>query len=261
MLLSEPPPSQGDLHFRAFGFPIRVHPFFWVVAVVLGLNRGEETPPAELIITVVVIFLSIVVHELGHAFAQRYFGGHPWITLYGLGGLASCEDCDRSPRSQILISLAGPVAGFGVAIVFFMLLKATAPAAYLLIAGQHPPQGATFTDPDASGFPGIVIVWERYRSNALNLVFSKAFWTNIAWGVLNLLPIYPLDGGRVARELFMLSQPRRGVILSLQLSMVVAGGMALYGLLAWQSFFTAFMFGYLAYSNYQTLQAYRANSW
>ena len=63
------------------------------------------------------MFVSILVHELGHAFVQRYFGGRPWITLYGFGGLASCNDCDRSPRSQIIISLAGPLAGFLFAVV------------------------------------------------------------------------------------------------------------------------------------------------
>ena len=112
MLLGEPPPTQADLHFRVFGIPVRVHPLFWIVTLFLGLAAARRPIRCETLIWVAVVFVSILVHELGHALMQRYFGGHPWITLYGFGGLASCNDCDRSPRSQILISLAGPVAGF-----------------------------------------------------------------------------------------------------------------------------------------------------
>ena len=112
-MLGEPPPTPADLHFRLFGFPIRVHPFFWVVILILGMGGlgGGQADPVETLIWVAVAFISILVHELGHAVLQRRYGGHPWITLYGMGGLSSCDDCDRSPVSQILISAAGPVAG------------------------------------------------------------------------------------------------------------------------------------------------------
>jgi hypothetical protein len=73
--------------------------------------------------------------------------------------------------------------------------------------------------------------------------------------------VYPLDGGRISRELCTLSHPRRGVVLSLQISIGAAIAMAVVGVLAWQSFYTALMFGYLAYINYQTLQAYQQNRW
>jgi Zn-dependent protease len=82
---------------------------------------------------------------------------------------------------------------------------------------------------------------------------------NIAWGLLNLLPVYPLDGGQISRELFTLSNPRAGIVWSLQLSIVVAGLLAAYFLMN-QRFYTGLMFGYLAYANVQTLQAYR-NNW
>ena len=101
MLLGEPAPTQADLHFRLFGFPVRVHPFFWVVSLLLGMGGRDRPIRSNVLIWVAVVFVSILVHELGHAFMQRYYGGHPWITLYGFGGLASCNDCDRSPRSQI----------------------------------------------------------------------------------------------------------------------------------------------------------------
>src|SRR6478736_1555485 len=125
MLLSEPAPTRGDIHFRLFGIPVRVHPMFWLVAVILGagsFGRGE-VDPVDALVWVVVMFASILVHELGHATMQRAYGGNPWITLYGMGGLASCNDCDRSPRSQIIISLAGPIAGFLLATVIILALR------------------------------------------------------------------------------------------------------------------------------------------
>jgi Zn-dependent protease len=108
---------------------------------------------------------------------------------------------------------------------------------------------------------GATAYFEPFASPAANLFVRNMLWVNIAWGIINLLPVYPLDGGRVAREVLTLRHPRRGIVWSYQLSAVVAGSMALYGLFAWHSLFTALMFGYLSYMSYQSLQAYQRNSW
>ncbi len=238
MLLGEPAPTQADLHFRLFGVPVRVHPFFWVVALLLGMSGGPADPLVTLV-WVAVVFVSILVHELGHAIVQRYYGGRPWITLYSFGGLASCDDCDRSPRAQILISLAGPFAGF-----FFAGFVIS-----ILIALQR------FRGFEWAWIP---VNWVPFKSQ-LDLVVFFLLFVNIAWGVVNLLPIYPLDGGRIARELFTLRDPRAGVIQSLQLSAGAAVLVAVYALTR-QMFFMAIMFGFLAYGSFQTLQMYR-NRW
>jgi stage IV sporulation protein FB len=263
MLLTEPPPSPGDLHFRLFGIPVRVHPFFWVVIGLMGLSGGGEdgTPPAELVSWVAVVFVSILVHELGHAFLQRRFGGHPWITLHGIGGLASCDDCDRSPRSQILISLAGPVAGFAFAALTVAAIRLSGH-----VVGIARPGGIPFEQlgiESARGFSlfGLILYWQSFASDAMNSLVHNILFVNVVWGLVNLLPVYPLDGGRVSRELCTLNHPRRGIILSLQISIGVALAMAGVGLLVWQSVFTMLMFGYLAYINYQTLQAYQQHRW
>ena len=114
MLLGEPPRTQADLNFSLLGIPVRVHPLFWLVALLLGRNLGDA---GSVLSWIVAVFLSILIHELGHAAVMRAYGFHPWITLYGFGGLASYDhgNAYRSkgsqPLGQILICLAGPAAG------------------------------------------------------------------------------------------------------------------------------------------------------
>ena len=256
MLLGEPAPTQADLHFRAFGIPVRVHPFFWIMSLLLGMGGGQADP-LQTLIWVAVVFVSILVHELGHGFLQRYYGGRPWITLYSFGGLASCDDCDRSPRPQILISLAGPAAGF--------LLAAVVVAAVWL-SGHAIGFAASQENIDLAvlglerlliqPLAAFVAYFQPYESQPLNFVIADLLQVNILWGLINLLPIYPLDGGRIARELFTLRYPRQGIVQSLQLSAGVAVLVAAYALLN-QRIFMCLLFGFLAYGSFQTLQTYR----
>lgn len=250
MLLREPPPTQADLRFRVLGFPVRVHPLFWIVTLLLGLN-GKSTPPAEIAIWMVAVFVSILVHELGHAVMQRRFGGRPWITLYAFGGLASCDDCDRSTRSQILISLAGPVAGFLFALLIVVLVRLSGHQ----IGWYWPDSGIE------RGFMMLLLPsWQPFESQPLNELVFFLLFINTFWGCVNLLPIYPLDGGHISRELCQIGQPRGGIILSLQISALCAGAMAIYGLLS-SGLYMALFFGYFAYTSYRTLKAYQENVW
>ncbi len=260
MIIGEPAPSAGDLHFRLFGFPVRVHPFFWVVALLLGLGGGP-VEPVGVLVWVAVVFVSILVHELGHAFLQRYFGGRPWITLHSFGGLASCNDCDRSPRSQILICLAGPAAGFlFAALVIVGVLLAGHWIVVVLLGAQFaaaPGQGF-----EVSAYPRFVVFgadFEPFASPLANDVFFDLLWVNILWGLVNLLPIYPLDGGQVTREVLTLRNPRQGIVFSLWVSVVAAAIVAIYAL-SQKATFTCIMFGLLAYGSYQALRSYQ-NYW
>lgn len=236
LTLGEPPATQADLHFRILGIPVRVHPLFWVVALLLGLSLGD---PVLVLIWVGVVFVSVLVHELGHATVQRYFGGRPWITLYSFGGLASCNDCDRSPRAQLLISIAGPLAGF---------LFAGLVVGFLMATGRF------------RGFEldWIPLRWEPFPPLVQVAVVALLF-VNIFWGLMNLLPIYPLDGGQIARELFTLGNPRRGIIQSLGLSTATAAIVAVFSL-SQGEIYLCLLFGFLAYGSYQALQQYR-NYW
>lgn len=243
MLLGQPERTQIDLNFSFFGIPVRVHPFFWVIAVLLGPYRSG---PAEVVLWVLAMFAGILVHELGHAVTMRAYGFYSWITLYGFGGLASCEPRGTYQAKgsgtvrQIFISAAGPAAGFLLA---GLLVAAILAAGYEIRYVLGAPFGLLVGTTD--------VIWKERLSEFLN----NLLFVCVAWGILNLLPVYPLDGGQIAREVFLRFNPREGIRRSLILSMITAIGLAVYAL-SLGTFFLAFLFGYLAFASYGTLQAY-----
>lgn len=238
MFLLEPPPTQYDVRFRLAGVPVRVHPFFWLVTLLLGMGAGTSTPPKQVLIWMLAVFVSIVIHEFGHALAIRYYGWRPRIVLYSFGGLAVYEPTYRDRRAQIVIALAGPAAGF---------LFAGAILAAIAAAGHEVVFRRDILAP---------VDYEPFDLRYLNLLLDDLLYVNIGWGLLNLLPIYPLDGGKVAQEALTFFNPRDGLRQSLIISIfaAVAVGLALY--VKQGSVYSLILFGLLAFSNYQMLQAY-----
>jgi stage IV sporulation protein FB len=250
MFSAEPQRTQYDLNFQLFGFPVRVHPFFWLAGLLLGAsgsNLSSRDGMAQLLIWVAVLFVSILVHELGHAFAFRYYGSDARIVLYMMGGLAIPESSPygnsyttraRNPWNHIAISFAGPAAGFLLAgLVVAAVYAARARMTFHLHLGFIPIFGAA----------GIENVYLDH------LVHSMLF-VNIFWGMVNLLPIFPLDGGQISRELFVMYDPYNGSVRSLWLSVIVAAFVAVVGGFALGDFFIVVMFGSLAFTSWQLLQ-------
>jgi membrane-associated protease RseP (regulator of RpoE activity) len=238
VLLSEPPRSPYDLHFRVLGIPVRVHPFFWLVALLFGLGGNQE--PVAMLYWVGAVFVSILVHELGHALTARSYGWEPSITLHGFGGLASYRPTYHSTASQVLITLAGPGAGF----LFAALI-----AALIAASGHH----VTFDWHFGSLLP---IRFEPFQSDKVNLLVLDLLFINIFWGLVNLLPVYPLDGGQIAREMLELASPQDGVRQSLWMSVITAAIVAVLAYTKLHDMYIAIFFAYMAYTNYRTLQAY-----
>ena len=243
MLLGEPPRTQYDLNFSLFGITVRVHPFFWLVGAFLGARSPDLT---GLLVWVAVLFVAILVHELGHALAMLAYGFLPSITLYGMGGLTSANRA-RSFRSaspnalgSIVISAAGPVAGF----VFAACIIGA-----ILLSGRQVAvvQGGSF---------GASILIEQIGSLASHQFVHGLLFVSIIWGAVNLLPVYPLDGGQISREVFLQVSPRDGIRQSLMLSAVTATCLVVIAVVQWRELFVALLFGYLAYSSYATLRAY-----
>jgi Zn-dependent protease len=253
VVLIEPSRTPYDLQFSLLGIPVRVHPFFWLTAVLLG-GRGSPPgvqPMAGLLMWMAVVFVSILVHEMGHAVAIRSFGWRPWITLYAFGGLASYEPGfgksygsysrkGNTTSGQIIISLAGPVAGFLLAaLVASVLFGVDRKTGFYLF-----------------GRPLIFGRGDPIENPYWDVLAFDLLVVNILWGLMNLLPVFPLDGGKVSRELFLWLSPRDGYRQSLLVSIFAAGGLAVYGLYH-SDMWLAILFGILAYQSYQLLQHHR----
>ena len=230
-------PTPSDFRFSLLGVPVRVHPLFWLVSLVMGLKLGSELLP----IWVAVVFVSIVVHEMGHALMIRSCGWRPSIVLYTFGGLAMYQPTHRDPSKQILISLAGPAAGFSLAILLVLLLNATG----------HP---VKFHFDKTIGVGWSV---EGITNRNLFALIEFLLFVNIWWGLMNLLPVYPLDGGQALRELFYVLRVPDALIVSLWISVFAGAAVAVYAFVRLQQYYIAMLFGFLAYSSLQMVQAYQ----
>ena len=106
MFFRTDPNQPGTLRFRLFGFPIAIHWSFWVIPILFGAGGGGD--PVEqtrsLLILVIVFFISILGHELGHALAYRRYGGRPSIFIYAMGGMASVHGY-YTRKQKIVIKL------------------------------------------------------------------------------------------------------------------------------------------------------------
>lgn len=214
--------------FHLFGFPVQVDLSFFLIALILGLRRSDLT---LLAIWVAVVFVSVLAHELGHAAMGKRYGMFPRIELYSGGGLTWWQNPTYPPgvwhqpgypshTQKIAISLAGPITGFIIGGIVWWVRQLITP--YML-------------------------PWH------IRVLMSDLMWVNVGWGILNLLPVLPLDGGNVMRSAIHHSRGYDDDVLPLKISCVagiIVAGAALFIGLVWG----AVLFGWFAYINYQQLQ-------
>ena len=240
MLLGEPQATQYDLHFQVAGIPVRVHPLFWVLGLILGARGGGT----DLIIWIAAVFVSVLIHELGHSLMMRRFGISSHIVLHMMGGLAIPDSFGFSrgsnSRQWILICAAGPTAGFALAAVVILIILVSGGTFFFV------PSFPFFWDYELAETVGD-------RGSPIDRLVWAMLFVNIFWGLLNLVPVYPLDGGQIARQVFMEADPWNGVAKSLWLSVGCGAGLAVLGAMQ-QSLFMMFMFGMMAFQSYQMIQ-------
>ena len=250
MLTSEPRPTEADLTFRLADIPVRVSVWFWAVAALLGWNisqafaRGEQRQiVGYLIIWVGVVFVSIVVHEMGHALAYRRFGIDSRVVLVQFGGITIPERWGgrslRSPLQRIVVSVAGPLA---------QLILTAVLVAVLRVGGYGVPFPIEAVGESLGLFEG-----EPFTSKVLFFAVFCLLQVNVFWPLLNLLPVPPLDGGQIMRESLLAA----GVADASRVAAMIGVGTG--GLVAWWAYsngqpYMAFLFVALAVSCYQSLQ-------
>jgi len=219
-MLAIPAPTDIDLKFRLFRVPVRVHPLFWLAMALIGW-QGREV--RFTLVFIACGFISIMVHEFGHALMSRVFGCRPSVVLYGLGGLCASEAERQKPWQRFLVIAAGPGAG----LLFFGLI-----------------------------FAGLAATKRSSLSMLGEFALQQLLFINLVWSLLNLLPIWPLDGGQLTGVVTTAISRPRGMQWTHILSMIVAGGLAFFCFQR-QMVIQAIFLGYFALINFQQLQLQR----
>ena len=210
-----------SIEFRLFRIPVRIHLWFWLMAMWLWTLRSEQGW-AGLAIWVAVVFQGILMHELGHALVGRSFGRQPRIELVALGGLTWWEQREPlSPGRSLAVSFAGPAVGIVIGLLSLVVMD-------------------SLRVPEES--------LERYALTSL-------IWVNLGWGLLNLLPVLPLDGGNIVASLMELVRPSRGRLMAAYVSFGTIG-MLLVVTITFQQYPATILLFLLAFSWTPVIQPY-----
>ncbi|WP_166443070.1 metalloprotease [Phragmitibacter flavus] len=187
-----------------------------------GLGATTRDQIIALAMFIAAAFVSILIHELGHAFLMRKYGARASIMLYAMGGLAA-PDRWFSRGQSIVVSLAGPLVQIAIGVLVLMLVRNL-----------------------------------QVESLFLRVFVSEFIQVSVFWALLNLVPIYPLDGGQVLNSALGPGQTK----ITFTVSVVAAVLMSCFFLVLFgtNGIIGVLMFGMLAFENVQRLRGERPNS-
>ena len=206
------------IHFRLFGIPVTIHPVFWLTLALLGGALSGISTKAQLLglaLFILAGFISILVHELGHALTIRYYKLPTEIVLQAFGGFATHPAGVLTRLQSFLVTAAGP----GVQILL--------------------------------GFAALMTLRHAPLPDTPILDFlNNLCWVSFAWAILNCFPIYPLDGGRMLESIL---GPRRMRVVFIT-GLVTATSLAFLAIAFLNAPLLAIFMALFAWENWKFLQ-------
>jgi Zn-dependent protease/CBS domain-containing protein len=189
-----------SLHIGSLGgTEIRIHVTFLLFLIWLGAvyyRQGGADAAVQGTLFIVLIFSCVLLHELGHVFAARRYGVQTRdVTLWPFGGIASMERMPEKPSQELIVALAGPAVNVVIALVLFLYLGAT----------LDPENITRIDDPKVS-------------------MALKVMVANVILVLFNMIPAFPMDGGRVLRALLAM---RMGNARATELAAMIGQGFAI----------------------------------
>lgn len=201
---------------RIFGIDIKIHLTFLLILVWGALNYGGSAGPLYGVVVTLALFSLVLLHELGHSLAAIGYGiPVKDITLLPIGGVARLERMPEKPLHELVVALAGPLVNVILAIVLLPVITVLA-----VLQGETVSLGM-LTQPGLLGL----------------LVFLLT--ANVSLAVFNMIPAFPLDGGRVLRAtLGFFTDYQRATQTAVTVGRVIAVGLGLVAIFTGQIFLT-----------------------
>lgn len=207
--------------FSLFRIPVHIQPFFWITLALIGGALRADSPESIFRVCLFILagFISVLVHELGHALTARRFGAWTEIVLQAFGGYASYTGVRMTRTQTFLITAAGPALQIALG---------------LLVWAVYPYLPET-TNPNMLYF------------------LAKLIIISFAWAILNLLPVLPLDGGQMLDAIL---GPQR-IRITLWTTIVISLVVALLMIRFTGSYLFAIFLGFFAWQAWKSLQQLR----
>lgn len=190
--------------FRLWGIDVRVH-WTFVLILLYGAFRYQEmiTNPiagaAYGILVILLLFVCVTLHEFGHALVAKYFKVNvPDITLLPIGGVARLEKMPDKPFQEFLISVAGPLVNFAISLLLLPV--------WLIVVTVE--ARSNTSAPLVWGFFTLIqrLIDDAMRVGVSNLL-AYLILINVSLALFNLLPAFPMDGGRILRSILATAMP------------------------------------------------------
>ncbi len=210
--------SWSMLQFRLFNIPVFVHPWFWLTLALIGggLRANDATAFIEVAMFVLAGFVSVLVHEFGHALTIKKYGLLTEVHLVAFGGFARFPAGHLDRKQSFLVTAAGPAIQFALGIVGMILLQILP-------------------------FP---------EGSLLQVALSFMVLVSFVWSILNCLPIHPMDGGQMLAAVL---GPQRAPLVHL-VGMATAIAIGLLAFFVLNALILLLFMGFFAYQNWQQYQ-------